>query len=92
MACELPATRRDPLSKYSRVELHRFVIERGVTDASASTVWRWLREDTIKPWQTHSSILPRDPHFGEKADRVLDSMAVSSKADDCGLTVRDLRR
>ena len=34
--------------KFSRVELHRLVMERGVTDASASTIWRWLHEDAIK--------------------------------------------
>jgi hypothetical protein len=28
------------LSRFSRVELHRLVIERGVTEASASTIWR----------------------------------------------------
>jgi DDE superfamily endonuclease len=72
IACELPATRGLPLSKFSRVELHRLVIERGVTSASASTIWRWLHEDAIKPWQTRSWIFPRDPHFAEKAGRVLD--------------------
>jgi hypothetical protein len=52
--CELPATRGLALSKFSRLELHRLVIERGVTDASASTIWRWLHEPAIKPWQTRS--------------------------------------
>ena len=52
IACELPATSGLPLSKFSRVELHRLVVQRGVTDASASTIWRWLHEDAIKPWQT----------------------------------------
>ena len=72
IACELPATSGLPLSRFSRVELHRLVIERGVTDASASTIWRWLHEDAIKPWQTRSWIFPRDPQFAEKAGRVLD--------------------
>ncbi len=54
IACELPATRGLPLSKFSRLELHRLVIQRGVTEASASTIWRWLHEDAIKPWQTRS--------------------------------------
>ena len=48
------------------------MIERGVTDASASTIWRWLHEDAIKPWQTRSWIFARDPAFAEKAGRVLD--------------------
>ena len=47
-----------PLSRFSRVELHRLVIERGVTEASASTIWRWLHEDAIKPWQQRCWILP----------------------------------
>lgn len=48
------------------------MIERGVTGASASTLWRWLHEDAIKPWQTRSWIFPRDPDFARKAGRVLD--------------------
>jgi DDE superfamily endonuclease len=48
------------------------VIERGVTDASASTIWRWLHDDAIKPWQTRSWIFPRDPDFAGKAGRALD--------------------
>jgi len=48
------------------------VLERGVTDASASTIGRWLAEDAIKPWQHRSWIFPRDPDFLEKAGRVLD--------------------
>ena len=72
---ELPRTHELPLSRFSRVELHRLVIERGVTEASASTIWRWLHEDAIKPWQTRSWIFPRDPAFAEKAGRVLDLYA-----------------
>jgi DDE superfamily endonuclease len=71
----LPATHGQPLGRFSRAELHRLVIERGVTDASASTIWRWLHEDAIKPWQTRSWIFPRDPAFAEKAGRVLDLYA-----------------
>jgi hypothetical protein len=51
------------------------VIERGVTDASASTLWRWLHDDAIKPWQTRSWLFPRDPGFGSKAGRALDLYA-----------------
>jgi hypothetical protein len=72
MACELPAIHGLPLSRFSRAELHRLVIERGITDASASTIWRWLAEDAIKPWQVRSWIFRRDPDFREKAGRVLD--------------------
>jgi len=48
------------------------VVERGVSAASASTIGRWLAEDAIKPWRVRSWIFPRDPHFLEKAGRVLD--------------------
>jgi hypothetical protein len=75
IACELPARHGRPLGRFSRVELHRLVIERGVSDASASTIWRWLHEDAIKPWQTRSWIFPRDPDFAAKAGRALDLYA-----------------
>jgi DDE superfamily endonuclease len=64
-----------PLGRFSRTELHRLVIERGVTDASASTIWRWLHDDAIKPWQTRSWIFPRDAGFAWKAGRALDLYA-----------------
>jgi DDE superfamily endonuclease len=72
IACELPEDQGVPLSRFSRSELHSFVIERGVSEASASTIGRWLAEDAIKPWQQRSWIFPRDPDFLEKAGRVLD--------------------
>jgi hypothetical protein len=63
------------LGRFSRIELHRLVIERGVTEASASTIWRWLHDDAIKPWQTRSWIFPRALDFAWKAGRVLDLYA-----------------
>lgn len=75
IACQLPIEHDLPLSRFSRVELHRLVLERGVTEASASTIWRWLHEDAIKPWQTRSWIFPRDPQFALKAGRALDLYA-----------------
>ena len=72
IACELPCDHGVPLSRFSRAELHRLVIERGVTEASAATIARWLSEDAIKPWQHRSWIFPRDPRFLEKAGPVLD--------------------
>ena len=75
MACELPAKYDRPLGRFSRSELHRLVIERGVTEASASTIWRWLHDRSLKPWQQRSWIFPRDPDFQPKAGRVLDLYA-----------------
>lgn len=42
---------------------------------SRSTVWRILETDTIKPWRYKYWILPRDPHFAEKAGPILDLYA-----------------
>ena len=72
IACELPRSEGVPLSRFSRAELHRLVIERGVCEASASTIARWLAEDALKPWQHRSWIFPTDPAFLEKAGPVLD--------------------
>jgi len=75
VACELPRTHGVPLSRFSRSELHRFVVEQAVSDASASTIGRWLAEDAIRRWQHRSWIFPRDPNFLQKAGRVLDLYA-----------------
>jgi hypothetical protein len=72
VACELPRTEGVPLSRFSRAELHRLVVERGVTDASAATIARWLRSDSLRPWQHRSWIFPTDPAFAERAGPVLD--------------------
>jgi DDE superfamily endonuclease len=72
VACELPKDHGVPLSRFSRAELHRFIVERAISEASAATIGRWLAEDTIKPWQCRSWIFPRDPDFLAKAGRVLD--------------------
>jgi DDE superfamily endonuclease len=75
VACELPTVHGRPLGRFSRAELHRLVIEQGVTGASASTIWRWLHDRSLKPWQQRSWIFPRDPDFQRKAGRVLDLYA-----------------
>jgi len=73
MACEPPATRDLPWSRWSSSELAaQAVTERIVSSVSASTVRRWLAEDAIKPWQFRSWIFPRDRDFATKAARVLD--------------------
>jgi hypothetical protein len=43
-----------------------------VATISESTIWRWLNEDAIRPWQFRSWIFPRDPDFFQKAGRILD--------------------
>jgi len=42
---------------------------------SASTLWRILDRDALKPWRHRSWLFPRDPCFAEKAGRVLDLYA-----------------
>jgi len=73
IACELPATSGVPLSRWSAGEVAREAMERGlVAEISGTTVWRWLREDAIRPFYHRSWIFPHDPDFAEKAGRVLD--------------------
>jgi hypothetical protein len=68
----LPRDQGVPLSRFSRAELHRLVIERAVCEASASTIARWLSQDAIRPWQHRSWIFPRDPRFADRAGPILD--------------------
>jgi transposase len=73
IACELPATRGVPLGRWSLAELRTEVLATGlVEDVSTTTLWRWLEEDPIKPWQHRSWSFPRDPDFATKAGIVLD--------------------
>ncbi len=76
MACELPATLGLPLSRLSVADVTRHAQSAGlVASISNSTVWRWLHEDAIRPWQHRCWIFPRDPHFQAKAGRILDLYA-----------------
>ena len=73
MACELPASHDVPLARWSTKELAEHVCRTGlVATISGSTVWQWLHEDAIRPWQHRCWIFPRDPEFALKAGRVLD--------------------
>lgn len=73
LACELPASRDLPLSRWSTADLAHYVSRSGlVARISGSTIWRWLHEDAIRPWQHRTWIFPRDPDFALKAGRILD--------------------
>jgi hypothetical protein len=52
-----------------------------VVTVSNKTVWRWLNEDAIRPWQHRSWIFPRDPDFATKAGRILDLYAREWQGD-----------
>ena len=76
LACELPATRGLPLSRFSCGDIVREAQHCGiVARISDTTVWRWLHEDAIRPWQHRIWIFPRDPDFASKAGRILDLYA-----------------
>jgi DDE superfamily endonuclease len=76
IACELPATRGLPLSRVSCSDIAREVLRSGLlATLSGKTVWRWLSEDAIRPWQHRCWIFPRDPDFAVKAGRILDLYA-----------------
>jgi transposase len=62
MACQPPADREAPLSRWSSADLAAQAVDEGlVASIPASTVHRWLAGDAIKPWQHHSWIFSRDP-------------------------------
>lgn len=76
LACELPASLGLPLSRLSTADVVREAQRNGiVASVSGRTVWRWLHEDAIRPWQHRSWIFPRDPDFARKAGRILDLYA-----------------
>ena len=73
IACELPAQRAQPLARYSIADIQRVLVAEGVVPrVSASSIWRWLDADALRPWRHRSWIFPRDPAFLAKAGVVLD--------------------
>ncbi len=78
LACERPAEREVPLSRYSLSELSVEVADRlGANDVapSRSSIWRVLATDALRPWRYRYWIFPRDPHFLDRAGPVLDLYA-----------------
>jgi hypothetical protein len=73
IACEFPRRVGAPFSRWSVAELGSHVRACGLTASlSDTTIWRWLNEDAIRPWQHRCWIFPRDPNFELKAGRILD--------------------
>jgi hypothetical protein len=75
LACETVAETGLPLSRQSLADLTRRAqktLDKGI---SRSTVWRFLHEDSLKPWQYEHWIFPRDPAFAAKAGPILDLYA-----------------
>jgi len=76
LACELPAQRGEPLSRYSTTDLARLISAHpDAPPLSVSTIWRLLDRAALKPWRYRSWLFPRDPQFAAKAGRVLDLYA-----------------
>jgi transposase len=73
IACELPATRGTPISRWSLADLRDELLVTGlVEEISTTTLWRWLAEDAIRPWQHRSWVFPRAPNFAATAGVALD--------------------
>jgi hypothetical protein len=76
VACEPPAHREQPLSRYSVADLAQLLAQEPTLGApSRSTIWRILDRDALKPWRYQMWLFRRDPAFAEKAGRVLDLYA-----------------
>jgi hypothetical protein len=75
VACELIAETQQPLSRQSLTDVTVRACQALRKPISRSTVWRILETDAIKPWRYKYWIFPRDPHFAEKAEPILDLYA-----------------
>jgi hypothetical protein len=73
IACELPAMRGLPFSRFSTVDIAQIAIREGIVESiSPTTIWRWLDEDAIRPWYQQSWVFPRDSQFLTKAQPILE--------------------
>ncbi len=75
LACEVVCETETPLSRQSVSDLTQRACVALRKPISRSTVWRILHEADLKPWQYEYWIFPRDPHFAEKAEVILDLYA-----------------
>jgi transposase len=76
LACERPAERGAPLSRYSVADLTARAADLVPGAApSRSTVWRLLDRDALRPWRSHPWLFPRDPLVLQTAGPVLDLYA-----------------
>lgn len=72
MACEVVAETEEPLSRQSIDSLTQRAQEILDKPISRTTVWEWLDEAGIKPWQYEYWVYPRLEGFAERAGPVLD--------------------
>lgn len=72
LACSSPEAAGVPLARWSYAELAAKLIALGLVVAlAASTVWRWLHAERIKPWRYHFWQHAIDSHFLARAVPVL---------------------
>ena len=72
IACELPADRGLPLSRFSSADIHAEAVQELNPCPARSTIAAWLEQAAIRPWTVTSWVTPRDPQFKQKAARVCD--------------------
>ncbi len=73
IACELPAERGLPLSRFSLSEIHSVLRKERLRPLpSRTTLWRVLHQDGIRPWFYRTWIHKRAPDFLERAGPILD--------------------
>jgi hypothetical protein len=77
IACSLPKQCQVPLSRWSRAELARHVLQDpSLPPISASTVGRWLKAERLRPWRYHAWQHIHDPvAFLQRARPVLQAYA-----------------
>ncbi len=72
LACRLAEQVDVPLARWSCAELAAALISLGiVVGIAASTVWRWLQAEHIKPWRFRMWQQVRDPQFLPHAREIL---------------------
>ena len=88
LACERPAERGAPLSRYSLSDLVAEAATALGTDGgpSRSSVWRWLIQDALRPWRYQNWIFPRDQHFLERPAQFWTCTPAAGKVSRSGLT------
>ena len=72
VACEAGQHSGVPLSRLSTADIAGTARQALGKASSPSTGWRILAAEAINPGRYKYGSFPRDPHFAEKAGRVLD--------------------
>ncbi len=72
IACTQPTQMDVPRARWSCSEIATQLVTLSIVVAIAtSTVWRWLKAESIKPWRFHSWMHPIDQQFVKKANPIL---------------------